>query len=74
MCFSYVLVNFDSHSKLDVKSKKCFFIAYCDKSFRFWFRNDQNKKIIKNRNVMFNNKALYKDKISVETYATNTNL
>jgi hypothetical protein len=24
--------------------------------------------------VMFNNKALYKDKISVETYATNTNL
>ena len=36
-CVSYVHVDFDAHSKLDVKSKICFFIGY-----RFW--DEQNSQ------------------------------
>ena len=37
-CVSYVYIDSDAHSKLDAKSKICFFIGYGDEKFgyRFW--------------------------------------
>ena len=56
----------NAHNKLDAKSKKCFFIGYGDEEFGFWLWDDQNRKIIRSRNMIFSEKVLYKDKSSVE--------
>ena len=53
-CVSYVHIDFDAHSKLDAKSKICFFIGYGDEKFGYRFWDKQNRKIIKSRNVIFN--------------------
>ena len=53
-CISYVHIDFDAHSKLDAKSKICFFIGYGDEKFGYRFWDKQNRKIIKSRNVIFN--------------------
>lgn len=34
-CVSYVHINSDTHSKLDAKSKICFFICYDDEKFGY---------------------------------------
>jgi hypothetical protein len=66
-CVFYVHIDSDARNKLDAKSKKCFFIDYGDEEFGFQFWDDQNRKIIRSRNVIFNEKVLYKDRSSVET-------
>ena len=53
-CVSYVHIDFDAHSKLDAKSKICFFIGYVDEKFGYRFWDEQNRKIIRTRNVIFN--------------------
>ena len=53
-CLSYVHIDFAAHSKLDAKSKICFFNGYGDQKFGYQFSNEQNRKIIRSRNVMFN--------------------
>ena len=53
-CVSYVHIDSDAHSKFDTKSKICFFISYGDEKFSYRFRDEQNKKIIRSRNVIFN--------------------
>jgi hypothetical protein len=66
-CVSYVHIDSDARNKLDAKSKKCFFIGYGNEEFGFRFWDDQNRKIIRSRNVIFNEKVLYKDRSSAET-------
>ena len=67
-CVSYVHIDSDACSKLDAKSKICFFIGYGDEKFgyRFWddyrFWDEQNRKIIRSRNVIFNEQVMYKDR------------
>ena len=46
-CISYVHIDFDARSKLDTKSKICFFIGYGDEKFGYRFWDEQNKKIIR---------------------------
>ena len=53
-CVSYVHIDFVAHSKLDAKSKICFFIGCGDEKFGYRFWDEQNKKIIRSRNVIFN--------------------
>ena len=53
-CVSYVHFDSDARSKLDAKSKICFFIGYSDEKFGYRFWDEQNKKIIRSRNVIFN--------------------
>ena len=43
-CVSYVYIDFDARSKLDAKSKICFFIAYGDEKFGYRFWDEQNRK------------------------------
>ena len=47
-CVSY------AHSKLDAKSKIYFFIGYGDEKFGYRFWDEKKRKIIKSRNVIFN--------------------
>ena len=70
-CVSYVHIESNDRSKLDAKAKKCFFIGYRDEQFGYRFWDDQNRKIIRSRNVVFHEIALYKDKSSGSTDATN---
>jgi hypothetical protein len=60
-CFLYVSIESDAHSKLDDKSKKCYFIGCGDEAFRYRFWDDQNRKIVRSRNVTFNEMVVYKD-------------
>ena len=52
-------------SNLDAKSKICFFIGYGDEKFGYRFWDEQNRKIIRNRNVIFNERVMYKDRSTV---------
>ena len=61
-CISYVHINSDACSKLDAKSKIYFFIGYGDEKFGYRFWDEQNRKIIKSRNVIFNEQVIYKDR------------
>ena len=69
-CVSYVHIDSDAHSKLDAKSKICFFIGYGDKKFGYRLWDEQNKKIIRSRNVIFNKQVMYKDKSTVVSDVT----
>ena len=42
--------------------KYVFFIGYEDEKFGYRFWDEQNKKIIRSRNVIFNEQAMYKDR------------
>ena len=53
-CVSYVHFDFDARSKLDTKSKIYFFIGYDDEKFGYRFWDEQNRKIIRSRKVIFN--------------------
>ena len=64
-CVSYVYIDFDARNKLDAKYKICFFIGYSDEKFGYTFWDEQNRKIIRNRNVIFNEQVMYKDRSTV---------
>ena len=61
-CVSYAHIDFDARSKLDAKSKIFFFIGYGDEKFGYRFWDEQNKKIIRSKNVIFNKQVMYKDR------------
>ncbi|RVX07481.1 Retrovirus-related Pol polyprotein from transposon TNT 1-94 [Vitis vinifera] len=69
-CVSYVHIDSDARSKLDAKSKICFFIGYGDEKFRYRFWDEQNKKIIRSRNMIFNEQVMYKDRSTVVSDVT----
>nr|POF25368.1 retrovirus-related pol polyprotein from transposon tnt 1-94 [Quercus suber] len=69
-CISYVHIDFDARSKLDAKSKICFFIGYGDEKFGYRFWDEQNRKIIRSRNVIFNEQVMYKDRSTVVSSVT----
>ena len=45
--------------------KYVFFIGYGDEKFGHRFWDEQNRKIIRNRNVIFNEQVMYKDRSTV---------
>ena len=69
-CVSFVHIDFDARSKLDAKSKICFFICYGDKKFGYRFWDEQNRKIIKSRNVIFNEQVMYNDRSTIVSNVT----
>ena len=64
-CVSYVHIDSDACSKLDAKFKISFFISYGDEKFGYRFWNEQNRKIIRSRNVIFNEQVMYKDRSTI---------
>ncbi|KAL2236674.1 UNVERIFIED_CONTAM: Retrovirus-related Pol polyprotein from transposon TNT 1-94 [Sesamum indicum] len=59
-CSAYILN--DDRTKLDAKSIKCTFIGYGTDEFGYRFWDDQNRKIIRSRNVIFNEDVMYNDR------------
>ena len=52
-----------------MQSQKCFFIGYGDEKFGYRFWDEQNRKIIRSRNVIFNKQVMYKDRSTVVSNA-----
>lgn len=48
--------------KLDLKARKCIYISYGANDMGYCFWNDQNKKVIRSKDVIFNENAVYKDR------------
>ncbi|KAE8730100.1 hypothetical protein F3Y22_tig00003041pilonHSYRG00846 [Hibiscus syriacus] len=59
-------------SKLDVKSNKCVFVGYGGYEFGYRFWDYENRKIIRSRDVIFNENVMYKDMSTVESSSSNT--
>lgn len=55
---SYIHIDFDACSKLDAKSIKYYFIGYVDELFGYRFWDEKIQKIIKRRNIIFNEKVM----------------
>jgi hypothetical protein len=62
-CVSYVHVNAENRSKLDAKSKRCFLLGYGGDSFGYRLWDPESKKVIRSKDVIFNEEVLYKDMI-----------
>ena len=62
-CEAFVHVDKENRTKLDAKSQKCTFIGYGidDYGYRLW--DFENLKIIRSRNVIFNEKVMYKEQL-----------
>ena len=50
--------------------KLCFFIGYSDEKFGYRFWDEQNRKIIKSKNVIFNEQVMYNDRLTVVSDVT----
>ncbi len=61
-CVSYVHVSDHARSKLDAKLVKCTLVGYGEDKFGYKLWDDQNCKMIRSRDVVFNEKVMYKDK------------
>ncbi|GMP45293.1 hypothetical protein CsSME_00013870 [Camellia sinensis var. sinensis] len=61
-CVSYVHIDFADRSKLDSKSVKYTFIGYDIDQFGYRFWDNKNQKIFRSRDVIFNEKVMYKDR------------
>jgi transposase InsO family protein len=61
---AYVHIADAERSKLDAKSVKCTFVGYGGDDFGYRFWDEQNKKIIRSRDAVFDEKVLYKDRLS----------
>ncbi|KAH9311444.1 hypothetical protein KI387_026479, partial [Taxus chinensis] len=62
---AFVHIEKENRKKLDAKSKRCTFIGYGYDDFRFHFWDLENSKIIRNRDIEWNEKRMYRDQILV---------
>ena len=54
-------IDYENRTKLEDKSKKCIFVGYCIDEFGYRLLDFENLKIIRNRDVISNEKLLYKE-------------
>ena len=62
-----MLIDSNSRDKFDSKERKCYFIGYRSEMYGYRFWDNQNKKVIRSRNVTFNENLFYKDKFFAES-------
>jgi hypothetical protein len=62
-CEAFVHINKENRTKLEVKSKKCTFIGYDVNDFSYSLWDYENHRIIRSRDVIFNEKVMYKDQV-----------
>ncbi|WVZ00646.1 hypothetical protein V8G54_026715 [Vigna mungo] len=61
-CVAYVHISDQGRNKLDPKSKKCTFIGYGEDEFGYRLWDNENQKMIRSRDAIFNEKVIYKDR------------
>ena len=71
-CISYVHIDSAERSKLDAKSNKCVFVGYGGDEFGYRFWDYENRKIIRSRDVIFNENVMYKDRSSTEAESSSS--
>jgi hypothetical protein len=62
-CESFVHIDKENRTKIEKKSKKCTFIGYSVNDFGYRLWDYENNKIIRSRDVIFNEKVMYKDQL-----------
>jgi hypothetical protein len=62
-CEAFVHIDKENRTKLEEKSKKCTFIGYSVNDFGYLLWDYENHKIIRSRDVIFNEKVMYKDQL-----------
>ena len=62
-CEAFTHINKENRTKLEVKSKKCTFIGYGVNDFFIAFMVMKNTKSFSSKDVIFNEKVLYKDQM-----------
>ena len=62
-CEAFVHINKENRAKLEEKSKKCTFIGYGVNDFGYHLYDYENQKIIRRRDVIFNEKVLYNNQL-----------
>jgi hypothetical protein len=60
-CEEFAHVDSKNRTKLYEKSKKCIFVGYGIDEFGYRLWDFENNKIVRSRDVIFNEKVLYKD-------------
>ena len=72
-CASYVYVDPDARDKLDAKARKSYLISFDSNYIRYRLWDDQNRKIIRHKDITFDEIKLYKDRLAVESDNTGEN-
>ena len=62
-CEAFVHIDKENRTKLETKSKKGAFIGCGVNDFGYLLLNYENKKIIRSRDVVLNEKVMYKDQL-----------
>jgi hypothetical protein len=62
-CEEFVHIDKENRTKLEAKSKKCTFIGCGVNEFCYHLWDYENNKIIRSRDVIFNEKVMYKDQL-----------
>ncbi len=60
-CEAFSHIDSKNRTKLEAKSKKCVFVGYGINEFGYRLWDFKNLKIVRSRDVIFNEKVLYKD-------------
>jgi hypothetical protein len=60
-CEAFVHIDKENRTKIEEKSKKCTFIGYGVDDFGYRLWDYENQKIIRSRDVISNEKVIYKD-------------
>ena len=66
-CVAYVHISDQGMNKVDPNSKKCTFISYGEDEFGYYLWDNENKKMIYSRDVIFNERVMYKDTNNTNT-------
>jgi hypothetical protein len=62
-CETFVHIDKENRTKLEEKSKKCTYMGYSVNDFDYHLWDYENHKIIRSRDVIFNEKVMYKDQL-----------
>jgi hypothetical protein len=62
-CETFFHIDKENRTKPEEKSKKCTFIGYNVNEFGYRLWDYENHKIIRSRDVIFNEKVMYKDQL-----------
>ena len=62
-CEAFSHIDKENRTKLEAKSRKCTFIGYGVNDFGYRLWDFENHKIIRSRDVIFNEQVMYKDQL-----------